>query len=139
MAPLDESGAEIDDGPFTDFDVDGELTGDSLADFSNEWPVVPRGRSVADDDEPDFRAGPCAPAPSDDRLGERWKGRLRFDNDVSPDSPVVEGTWITVAQVVSLVVDGWTSWDILRAHPELAEDDIVVCLAYAAAEENGEL
>ena len=65
-----------------------------------------------------------------------WRDRLVFDFEVSDISPVVKGTWITVAHVVSLIVDGWTWADILRSHPELTEDDIRTCVAYAMAEEN---
>ena len=52
---------------------------------------------------------------------------------------MIKGTWVTVSQVVSLIVDGWTWSDILRTHPELTEDDIRTCLAYTVAEEEGEL
>jgi uncharacterized protein (DUF433 family) len=33
------------------------------------------------------------------------------------------------------VVDGWTWADILRAHPELTEEDVRACLAYTIHEE----
>jgi uncharacterized protein (DUF433 family) len=60
-----------------------------------------------------------------------WRNRLIIDSEVSPSSPVVRGTWVTVAQVVSLVIDGW-SWDrILHAFPELTTDDIRACLSYS--------
>jgi uncharacterized protein (DUF433 family) len=52
---------------------------------------------------------------------------------------VIKGTWVTVSQVVSLIVDGWSWSDILRTHPELTEDDIRICLAYTVAEEEGNL
>ena len=60
-----------------------------------------------------------------------WRGRLAYDAKVSVISPVVVGTWVTVARVVSLIVDGSTWADILRAHPELTEDDLRACLAFA--------
>ena len=59
-----------------------------------------------------------------------WSGRLVFDTKVSDRSPVVRGTWVTAGQVVTFIVDGWTWAEILRAHPELSEDDIRACLAY---------
>ena len=62
-------------------------------------------------------------------------GRLTYDLDVSEASPVVRGTWVTVAHIVSCVVDG-SSWDdILRMHPELDEADIRAALTFAIAEE----
>ena len=60
-----------------------------------------------------------------------WQDHLVFDRDVSETSPVVKGTWVSVAQIVHLIVNGWTWPDILRSHPELTEDDIRSCLSYA--------
>jgi uncharacterized protein (DUF433 family) len=67
---------------------------------------------------------------SEERAGVPDFDRLVFDFDVSDVSPVVKGTWVTSDHVVSLVVDGHTWDDILRAHPELTGDDIRACLAY---------
>ena len=81
---------------------------------------------------------PSKPAPgtgTDPRAA--WRDRLVLDPEVSPTSPVVRGTWVTVAQVVSLVIDGW-SWErILRAFPELTTDDIRACLSYSVEESPG--
>lgn len=63
-----------------------------------------------------------------------WTDRLAIDPNVSPDSPTVKGTWVTVSHVVSLIVDGWSWSDIMRSHPELTEDDIRACLAYQIEE-----
>ena len=79
----------------------------------NEWPFMPT-----------------------DNFQPTWRDRLVFDDEVSDESPVVKGTWVTVNQVVSLIVDGSTWADILRSHPELSEDDIRACVCYATAEEN---
>ena len=68
-----------------------------------------------------------------------WRDRLILDPDVSPRSPVVKGTWVTAAHVVTLVVDGWSWADILRAHPELCEADIRACLTYSIEEEGSGL
>jgi uncharacterized protein (DUF433 family) len=64
-----------------------------------------------------------------------WRTRLVLDPEISDVSPVVKGTWVSVGHVVSLVVDGWTWADILRAHPELTEEDVRACLAYTIHEE----
>jgi uncharacterized protein (DUF433 family) len=76
---------------------------------------------------------------ADSTHGGRWRRRLIFDPAVSETSPVVKGTWISVAQIISLIVDGWTWADILRSHPELTEDDIRACLSYAVEQEDGPL
>ena len=62
---------------------------------------------------------------------------LDFEPAISEVSPVVRGTWITVAQVVERVVEGWTWKDILRDYPELTEDDIRACLTYSADHPRG--
>jgi uncharacterized protein (DUF433 family) len=84
---------------------------------------------------------PAAPGPEDDSApiaaDGRWRSRLTFDPEVSESSPVVRGTWVTASRVVGLVVDGWTWADILRAHPELTEDDLRACLAYTVEQEDG--
>src|SRR5438270_136261 len=64
-----------------------------------------------------------------------WRDRLILDTTGREATPVVKGTWVTVAQVVSFVVDGWSWSDILRTHPELTEADIRACLAYTVAQD----
>lgn len=110
----------------SDFDAMSEADfGDDLA--SNEWPILPTDHLESSSPETEPEA--------DDAPLPRWQDRLVFDFSVSEDSPVVRGTWVTVAQVVSLIVDGSTWADILRSHPELTEDDLRVCLAYATEQE----
>lgn len=114
--------------------------------LSNEWPEVPsrddphddrfafafdldhaRRRDHDDDDDTDMEY---------EGDGASWSGRLLMDENVSETSPVVKGTWVTASQVVSLIVDGWTWNDILRAHPELTEDDIRACLNYTVMQDD---
>jgi uncharacterized protein (DUF433 family) len=85
--------------------------------YSNEWPALPAQES---------------PAPAD------WRARLEFDGASEDGTPVVRGTWATVGQVVSRIVDGWAWADVLRAHPELTEDDIRACMAYIAEHDGTE-
>lgn len=65
----------------------------------------------------------------------RCGDRLAFNPDVSTNSPCVKGTWITVTQIIDLIVDGWSWSDVLRTHPEITEDDILACLNYTVANE----
>jgi uncharacterized protein (DUF433 family) len=69
-----------------------------------------------------------------DTIPGRGQNRLTFDPKVSEDSPVVKGTLVTVNHVVSLILDGWTYADIIRAHPDLTEDDIRTYVAYNTTE-----
>ena len=98
---------------------------------SNEWPIVPD--EGADDQAIDFDLDLDLDEADDAPI---WRDRLIYDFDVSDHSPVVKGTWITVSHVVSLIVDGASWADILRSHPELAEEDIRMCVAYAVAEDD---
>jgi uncharacterized protein (DUF433 family) len=95
----------------------------------NEWPVVPFNEL----DELPIEE----PIVGDDET-PIWRDRLVFDFDISDVSPVIKGTWITVSHVVSLIVDGYTWADVLRSHPELTEEDVRVCVAYAVAQDQDE-
>ncbi len=107
--------------------LDSPVASDFDADlFSNEWPIVPD--SGLDEIE--------ASAESVEPEATTWHYRLVYDFNVSEISPVVKGTWVTVGHVVSLIVDGWTWSDILRSYPELTEEDVRTCVAYAMAEES---
>jgi uncharacterized protein (DUF433 family) len=102
-------------------------------DESTEEVSAPRGRPVTGEGEP-------VEAQVDDpteAIAMRWQDHLVHDFNVSEVSPVVRGTWITARHVVSLIVDGWSWQEILRAHPELSEDDIRACLSYTLEEEGG--
>lgn len=101
----------------------GDFAADSL---SNEWPLLPE--EFADDAAEEGSGLESAETP-------RWQERLVFDFDVSDASPVVKGTWVTAGHVVSLIVDGWSWADVLRSYPELCEEDIRTCVAYAMAED----
>jgi uncharacterized protein (DUF433 family) len=104
---------------------------------SDQYPTFPESEIDAipadDGDDDVFLADEPA---DDDSPMPRWQDRLVFDENVSDDSPVVKGTWVTVSQVVTRIVDGFTWADILRTHPELTEDDIRVCLAFAIEQES---
>ena len=111
-------------------DDDADIAADDFE--SNEWPVVPTESETLADLDDELVTSKQAEPPI-------WRGRLVYDFDVSDHSPVIKGTWITVAHVVSLIVDGATWADILRTHPELSEQDIRLCVAYAVAEESAEI
>jgi len=75
------------------------------------------------------------PEPESEPEG-RWRSRLCLDPSVSETSPVIRGTWITVSQVVSRVIDGWTWEQILKYYPELTERDVRACLAYTVEQDD---
>ncbi len=65
---------------------------------------------------------------------EEWPllERISIDPKVMVGKPVVRGTRIPVARVIQhLEENDWS--DVFRAFPELVEDDVRACLAYARA------
>jgi uncharacterized protein (DUF433 family) len=81
---------------------------------------------------PTPKADPDADAPAGDGY---WRDRLTFDEQVSDESPVVRGTWVTAGQVISMIVDGMSWDDILRNYPELTERDIRACVCYTVEQD----
>lgn len=60
--------------------------------------------------------------------------RITVDPDVVHGHPVVRGTRMRVADVLSLLAAGADEAEILEDYPYLAEEDIKACLTYAAAQ-----
>jgi uncharacterized protein (DUF433 family) len=116
--------------------LDTSVLADADADAGADDAVVSfESDVISTEDVTDDFAGPDE-TPGDDEPLPHWQDRLVFDENVSADSPTVKGTWVTVSQIVTLIVDGFTWADILRTHPELTEDDLRVCLAFAHEQES---
>lgn len=60
--------------------------------------------------------------------------RITIDPEVVHGRPVVRGTRMRVADVLSLLATGASEAEILEDYPYLTADDIRACLAYAAAQ-----
>jgi uncharacterized protein (DUF433 family) len=60
--------------------------------------------------------------------------RITIDPEVVHGRPVVRGTRMRVADVLSLLASGASEAEILEDYPYLTADDIRACLAYAAAQ-----
>jgi uncharacterized protein (DUF433 family) len=60
--------------------------------------------------------------------------RIAIDPEVVHGRPVVRGTRMRVADVLSLLASGASEVEILEDYPYLTADDIRACLAYAAAQ-----
>lgn len=58
--------------------------------------------------------------------------RITIDPEICMGQPTIRGMRITVSVVLKLIASGMTKEDILKAYPELEEDDIVQTLEYAA-------
>lgn len=60
--------------------------------------------------------------------------RITINPEVVHGRPVVRGTRMRVADVLSLLASGASEAEILEDYPYLTADDIKACLAYAAAQ-----
>ncbi len=58
--------------------------------------------------------------------------RITVDPDVCHGQPRVKGTRIMVWLILNYLANGDSMEDILAAYPDLTQDDIRGCLAYAA-------
>ena len=65
----------------------------------------------------------------------RWQDRIVVDPEVRSGKPCVEGTRITVYDILEYLAGGMSEDDILGDFPDLARDDIRAALAFAAARE----
>jgi uncharacterized protein (DUF433 family) len=62
----------------------------------------------------------------------RWQERIVVDPAVLRGKPVVRGTRIGVGFVVELLAAGWSEAQVLEQYPQLSQEDVRACLAYAA-------
>jgi len=62
-----------------------------------------------------------------------WQGRIVADPETLFGKPRIKGTRLGVGFIVDLLAQEWTIEDILRNYPGITREDILACLAYAAA------
>lgn len=58
--------------------------------------------------------------------------RITLDPEICLGHPTIRGMRITVSVIVKQVASGMSKEEILKAYPELEEEDIVQALKYAA-------
>jgi uncharacterized protein (DUF433 family) len=58
--------------------------------------------------------------------------RITVDPEICLGQPTIRGMRITVSIILKQSACGMTTEEILKAHPELEEEDIVQALRYAA-------
>ena len=61
--------------------------------------------------------------------------RISIDPNVRFGKPCVRGTRITVGDILGYLAGGMPEVDLLADFPQLTQDDIRVCLTYAAERE----
>ena len=60
-----------------------------------------------------------------------WRERIASDPDVLMEKPVIEGTRLSVKNVLELLENGWSEADILDRDPLLDPEDVRACLGDA--------
>ncbi|MAY83564.1 MAG: hypothetical protein CMP59_05455 [Flavobacteriales bacterium] len=65
-----------------------------------------------------------------------YKSRIKRDPEKRFGKPCIRNTRITVFDVLGWLASGMTNKQILEDFPELENDDIRACLAYAADREH---
>ena len=65
-----------------------------------------------------------------------YKLYISIDANIRFGRPVITGTRISVYDVLSWFANGMTAIEIIEDFPELTEDQIKACLAYAADKEH---
>ncbi|MEA3506332.1 MAG: DUF433 domain-containing protein [Elusimicrobiota bacterium] len=63
---------------------------------------------------------------------ENWSKRIHSDPKIMSGEPVIKGTRVTVSVIVGSIADGMTNKELLKAFPQIKEEDIRACLYYAA-------
>ena len=64
---------------------------------------------------------------------ENLLGRIEINPSIMLGKPIIKGTRITVETIVEELASGYTTQDVLKAHPNLKEADILAALQYASA------
>jgi uncharacterized protein (DUF433 family) len=67
--------------------------------------------------------------------GMDYRDRIVIDPEICFGKPRVKGTRITVGDVLSYLAGGMSDAEIIADFPNLTQDDIRACLAFAAERE----
>ncbi len=65
-----------------------------------------------------------------------FKDFITVNPEIRSGKPTVRGLRISVADVLGWLASGMSHAEIIEDFPELTHDDILACLAYAAASQN---
>jgi uncharacterized protein (DUF433 family) len=64
-----------------------------------------------------------------------WRTRITIEPGKRGGKPCIRGLRITVSEVLEYLASGMTEDEILRDFPDLTQEDIRACLAFAADRE----
>ena len=66
-----------------------------------------------------------------------WRDLITAQPDKLGGKPCVRGMRISVADVLEYLASGMSMDEVLSDFPDLTREDVLACLAYAAAHERG--
>jgi uncharacterized protein (DUF433 family) len=100
---------------------------------------VIHGRIIELDREPGLPDGQAVavtiqcldPLPEDLPRVELWMDRLVFDSAILPGKRIVKGTRLAAEALVGELAQGRSDEEMVRAHPELVQEDLVALRHYA--------
>lgn len=61
-----------------------------------------------------------------------WQERIVVDQKVLVGKPLIRGTRLSVEFILDLLANDWTIEQILSEYPQLAREDVMAVLKYAA-------
>jgi len=61
-----------------------------------------------------------------------WQDHISVDPEVCHGQPCIRGTRVLVTVILDNLAAGTTREEILKAHPSLADEDVLAAIAYAA-------
>lgn len=61
-----------------------------------------------------------------------WQERIVVDPKVLVGKPLIRGTRLSVEFILDLLANDWTIEQILSEYPQLAQEDVMAVLKYAA-------
>lgn len=64
---------------------------------------------------------------------ENIQDNIEINSSIMLGKPIIKGTRITVESIVEELASGYSTQQILQAHPNLKEKDVLAALQYASA------
>lgn len=64
---------------------------------------------------------------------KKWENNIELNPDILYGKPVIKGTRIPVDLLLEKMSNGQSFHELLQSFPDLKEDDLYACLAYATS------
>ena len=64
---------------------------------------------------------------------KKWKNHIAINPEIMYGKPVIKGTRIPVELILEKMSNGQTFRELSKDYPDLKEDDLYACLAYATS------